>query len=186
MSNIEKNKELIEKYPFLLPRNVWTGKVSEDYDYSYTLLDDMPEGWKNCFGEIMCEVIKDALVKNNYLEKYRISQIKEKYGSLCWYDFGAPEEVRDIIMDFEHLSRHICIYCGKIDVPMIYDLWISPFCEECFLKTHERLNATPEIYKELQDDNDVPLSNTYKSTVYHKGEEAVVERDISYIINKLH
>ena len=80
MSNIENNKELIEKYPFLLPRNVWTGKVSEDYDYSYTLLDDMPEGWKNCFGEIMCEIIKDALVKNNYLEKYRISQIKEKYG----------------------------------------------------------------------------------------------------------
>ena len=36
MSDIEKNKELIKKYPFLLPRNVWTDKVPEDYDYSYT------------------------------------------------------------------------------------------------------------------------------------------------------
>ena len=69
---------------------------------------------------------------------------------------------------------------------MIYDYWISPYCEDCFIKTHEKLNATPEVYKELQDDNDIPLSNTYKLTVYHKGEETVVERDISYIINKLY
>ena len=35
----EQNKKLIERYPFLMPRNRWTGKVPEDYDYSYTELD---------------------------------------------------------------------------------------------------------------------------------------------------
>lgn len=39
-----KNKKLVKKYPFLLPRNVWTGEVSEDYDYSYTQADALPSG----------------------------------------------------------------------------------------------------------------------------------------------
>lgn len=38
------NKELVEEFPFLLPRNRFTGEVPKDYDYSYTELDAMPEG----------------------------------------------------------------------------------------------------------------------------------------------
>jgi hypothetical protein len=26
----DQNKALVERYPFLIPRNVWTGKVAED------------------------------------------------------------------------------------------------------------------------------------------------------------
>lgn len=32
-SNKESNQKLIERFPFLIPRNRWTGKVPEDYDY---------------------------------------------------------------------------------------------------------------------------------------------------------
>lgn len=38
------NKKLIKEYPFLLPRNRWTGEVCSDYNYEYTELDAMPEG----------------------------------------------------------------------------------------------------------------------------------------------
>ena len=38
-SNKESNQKLIERFPFLMPRNRWTGEVPEDYDYSYTELD---------------------------------------------------------------------------------------------------------------------------------------------------
>ena len=89
----EYNKQLVEKYPFLLPRNRWTGKVSKDYDYSYTELDDMPDGWRKAFGEQMCEEIKQELEEKGLLDQYRISQIKEKYGVLCWYDFGFTEKI---------------------------------------------------------------------------------------------
>ena len=41
-SNKESNQKLIERFPFLMPRNRWTGEVPEDYDYSYTELDSMP------------------------------------------------------------------------------------------------------------------------------------------------
>ena len=46
--NKEKNKELVEKYPFLMPHNRWTDHIPEDYDYSYTELDAMPDGWSAC------------------------------------------------------------------------------------------------------------------------------------------
>ena len=52
-SNKESNQKLIERFPFLIPRNRWTGKVPEDYDYSYTELDSMPDGWRKAFGEQM-------------------------------------------------------------------------------------------------------------------------------------
>lgn len=86
----EYNKNLIEQYPFLLPKNRWTGKVVEDYDYSWTEMDDMPVGWRIAFGDQMLEELREELVKYNYLDKYFITQIKEKYGTLRWYDNGIP------------------------------------------------------------------------------------------------
>ena len=39
-----KIRSLIEKYPFLLPRNDWTGEVVEDYDYEFTWANDLEDG----------------------------------------------------------------------------------------------------------------------------------------------
>ena len=62
------NRELIERYPFLMPRNCWTGKIPEEFNYSYTELDAMPDGWRKAFGERMCEEIREALVEDNCLD----------------------------------------------------------------------------------------------------------------------
>lgn len=114
-SNKESNQKLIERFPFLMPRNRWTGKVPEDYDYSYTELDSMPDGWRKAFGEQMCEDIREELVRAEYLDQYRITQIKEKYGTLCWYDFGGTERMlRDIIPKYEHLSARTCSDVGTL------------------------------------------------------------------------
>lgn len=45
-----------------------------------TELDAMPDGWRKAFGIQMCKEIKQELKKYNYLYKYRITQIKEKFG----------------------------------------------------------------------------------------------------------
>lgn len=123
------NKELVEKYPFLLPRNVWTGEVPEDYDYSYTQLDYVPEGWKDLALKL-CEELKIELTKANYLDKYRISQIKEKWGRLCWYDFGNTENGYHIINKYATMSERICIECGSHAEYMSRG-WISPYCHRC-------------------------------------------------------
>ena len=77
---VEENKALISEFPFLLPRNRWTGNIPDDYDYSYTELDDLPDGWRIAFGLQMCKELKEILVKGGGLDAYRITQIKEKYG----------------------------------------------------------------------------------------------------------
>lgn len=126
----ELNKKMVEEFPFLLPHNRWTDKVSEDYDYSYNELWSLEKGWAKAFGyELLCE-LKDALVEANYLDKYRITQIKEKYGGLRWYDFGAPEKAFDILRKYESLSYKTCFICGEPATHETYG-WINYVCEKC-------------------------------------------------------
>ena len=92
----DRNRALCERFPFLIPSNRWSGmRITEaggggyypgnpseipDYDWEYTELDNMPEGWRKAFGEQMCQEIMDELVANDMVDSYRIFQIKEKYG----------------------------------------------------------------------------------------------------------
>lgn len=157
--NKSRNKKLIKEFPFLLPRNRWTGKASDDYDYSYTELDEMPDGWRKAFGEQMCQEIKEALIKHNYLDKYRIMQIKEKYGSLRWYDNGAPKEVSRIISKYEDLSMCYCYRCGK-PTKYMTEGWIEYFCEDC--KTYLISKGYNEDYFIPLKKSDAPQHFIYK------------------------
>ena len=121
--------DLVERYPYLLPRNVWTDAVPEDYDFSYSRLDEIEYGWQDLFLQ-MCEEIREPLIEADYLDKFRFSQIKEKWGHACFYHFGAPKEVDDIIHKYEVLSARTCIQCGKKAVKRSTG-WIAPYCMEC-------------------------------------------------------
>ena len=123
-------KKLCKRYPFLIIHD-WSGKP---LDYEFTYLDDMPEGWKRAFGIDMCKDIRRVLVKANYLYDYRVCQVKEKYGTLRWYDYGAPSsiyrELQDVIDKYEGLSYRTCIWCGR-PATKISQGWISPWCDKC-------------------------------------------------------
>lgn len=80
-----RNKELCHKYPFLVPRQVWSGKAIWDIDHyikrwSYTELDAIPAGWRKAFGIMLCDELRNELLKYDYLKKYRVEQVKEKWG----------------------------------------------------------------------------------------------------------
>lgn len=132
---IEENKKLCERYPFLIPINEWTGKPLDRYDYQYTYLDDMPIGWKRAFGIDLCEDLRNILVKADFLDKYQVVQVKEKFGALRWYDNGVPNEIwdeyRDWLNKYETLSENTCINCGKPGKMRTVG-WISPWCDECW------------------------------------------------------
>lgn len=150
---IEENKILIEKYPFLLPRNRWSGEVPDDYDYSYTELDAMPIGWKKAFGELICEDLKNELIKSDLLNEYRILEIKEKYGTLRWDDNGHTKEIRDIFIKYEYLSQFVCIFCGKFGVSTFDDGWVSPYCDKCFIDMRYRRDVIfkRELGEKIED-----------------------------------
>lgn len=129
---IRENKDLCERYPFLIPWNRWSGDPVPDYDYSYTELDNMPVGWRRAFGLRMCEDLRNALIDDNDLDRWRIVQLKEKYGSLRLYDNAHKKDsqVPFIINKYEDLSMRTCIQCGAPATRMTTG-WISPYCDKC-------------------------------------------------------
>lgn len=130
----EYNKALLEKYPWLTPYNVWTGKLDENYNYESTWADDIPDGWRLAFGDQMIEELDCLLKKYGLEDKYHIFQIKEKFGGLRWYDDGFSEEgyeeYRDWLCKYEDLSFSTCIDCGKPAIGYTKG-WIVPLCKEC-------------------------------------------------------
>lgn len=127
----EKNRELLNRFPFLRPRD-WGGNPipDEKLDFAFTFLDEMPTGWRNAFGEQLCEEISEALTKNNIpLEKYQVLQVKEKFGYLHWYDVGC-KDTNDVIRKYEDISERTCCRCGK-PATKISRGWICPYCDDC-------------------------------------------------------
>ena len=179
MDNIEHNKQLIEKYPWLYPRDMWSGEKVEDFDYTWTELDAMPDGWREAFGELLCEEIQAELEKFDFENEYSIAQIKEKFGSLCWYDNGIPLncKVHDIIENYSACSKYICIRCGELDVPCT-DGWIVPVCNECIKKMNIK---DPDDYWEQiskeQFPHTLPLTRGYRTWSQEKNnwEETIVD-----------
>lgn len=141
-ATIAHNKKLVARYPFLAPK-VYDHEASEkdgidryiidpEYDYSWTWLDGLPEGWVKAFGSEMCQEIWDELVRCDYLDDYTVVQTKEKFGSIRWYDGGIPKgcKVWDIIRKYEELSERTCCHCGK-PATKISKGWICPWCDDC-------------------------------------------------------
>lgn len=108
---IKENKRLISKFPFLALKNGGNEKSDEEIDYEFTELDALPKGWKIAFGEKICEELTEAL--GALVKEYKISQIKEKWGGLRWYDFGNTEKGFKVIDKYEKISRETCIVCGE-------------------------------------------------------------------------
>lgn len=138
-----KNWILVGKYPFL----AWINEENNKIDYTTTWFDNIPIGWRKAFGEMLCEEIKQQLIKDGELDKYQIFDIKEKFGQLRWYDNGNQAVYR-IIDKYSVLSENICIRCGKPDVPMINNGgWWSPYCKQCF--------CTPSDWYKKEYPNDI-------------------------------
>ena len=147
----EYNKALCERFPWLIAR------TREDVPIEgceLTLLDDMPRGWRIAFGEEMCERIQAVLEKGNFVNEYRITQIKEKFGGLRWYDNGGPieiyDELQDIIEEYEEKSFLICAVCGA-PATKVSQGWYYPFCDECAKNVQwtENFIDIKEFYKEI-------------------------------------
>lgn len=96
-----RNRKLVEKYPWLIPRNDWTGKIIDGYDYTWTELDGWPKGWVKAFGRVFADELGAALDEAGLTNSYRVFQVKEKYG--C-YDNKTEVLTKDGWKFFKDLS----------------------------------------------------------------------------------
>lgn len=174
---IEENKALCEKMPYLIPKNCFTGQISEDYDYSWTELDVIDDGWRLLF-LMLNEEIYPILQEKNLLHSFQWTQIKEKYGHLCAYNAGAPQEVHDIICKYEYLSKYICSRCGKpvIDGTRFNAGWIENMCQDCYVELRKSLlergfiknfNKEEELRQIQEEKCDKPIKKGFYIVEHH-------------------
>jgi hypothetical protein len=128
-----KNWLLVKRYPFLRVTNQFTG---QKIGLEVTWYDQIPEHWRKRFGMQMIRELRKILVKYDYLHNYSIGQIKEKYGSLRWYDNGycgeMSKEYHEWLEKYETASTRCCFFCGN-DSHMFTRGWILPICDKCDL-----------------------------------------------------
>ena len=175
------NQKLIQKYPFLMPDVA-------NYDYTWNELESgMPKGWWKRFGIPLCEDLREVLVKNDCIDKYRIMQVKEKYGQLRIYALDEPEEWRDHMWAWEYISEHTCVNCGKFPIAMINDAWISPWCDKCFIEKEMSRNCIKEDaekrLEEIKDDS--KLRKTLTINTYSKEGDTVHKIDLMPYYEKI-
>ena len=111
--------------------------------------DAMEDGWKKAFGKQYLKDLKKQLKKDKMLYSWRITDIKEKYGTQRLYCNWGTEELYNIINYYENLSWNTCIKCGK---PATYtsEGWIAPYCEECVNKDNNKNNYIKRNNNELK------------------------------------
>lgn len=122
----ELQNELVRKYPkFFEYLKKHDGPIIpiqfgfECGDGWYWLLDNLMNSIYN-----YCE--------NNKKEVPGITQIKEKYGYLCFYYFGGDNLIDGMVWFAEHLSSHICEECGSTDAETFeHHGWYYTRCTEC-------------------------------------------------------
>lgn len=113
-NRLERDRYLIERYPWLCPCLDDNGEIPNDY--SGTLLDALPSGWRDLILDL-CAELKVLLDKYNLVDKYRVAEAKEKWFMLRWYDYltdgsEMPQDIVDLVMEYEEQSQYVCMLCG--------------------------------------------------------------------------
>ena len=120
---------------------------------TYTEWDAMRSltGWNKAFGDKLLKDMNTQLKKDKMRHSFRITDIKEKFGSLQIYCGAASREMFGLLRKYEELSYKTCIVCGK-PAKYLSGGWICPYCEEHFNIKEEIPYATMKDGKWEYDD----------------------------------
>lgn len=129
---------------------------------SYLSIDDLPNGWIKTILLPLCEDIRDICFYHDttgtLLCQYALAQVKEKFGTLRWYDeFGFIEDEKlsecchQILEDThlvieiaEAITSQVCIDCGSNKHIDLYGGWIHYECEKCATQRYSVIQDTPK------------------------------------------
>lgn len=141
LPNAVASTYLCLKYPFL------KFKTKSGFFQKSCWYWSIPYGWRKAFGIQMCKELKEALKRHDFLYKYYLTDVKEKFGVLTIYDEGAPEEVHDILLKYDYISSRTCIECGR-RAKYRTEGWVEPYCEDCIKKINTK-NKPYQFYKDI-------------------------------------
>ncbi len=95
-------------------------------------------GWSDLIYDLSIK-IEDIL--NEYEENHKLCnhekdemfavQVKEKYGTLCFYMSCGTDRITNLIHEAEALSSQTCEHCGELG-KMRGTTWFEVRCDDCF------------------------------------------------------
>ena len=174
-----RNRFLAKRYPWLLPYSVWSGKLRDDYDYSY-LWAEPEKGWNRVIFYPMMEEIRVAAKEDGIIDRLRTADYKSKYGGLRFYIEGGNDKIHNIIHRYETLTENICEICGEPDVGSTSG-WITPICKKCYTKNKWHSEPYDEAISE-----DRRMTDWYEYIKYDEKDEKVHYKiDVRPTANKI-
>lgn len=139
---IDKNKELLAKWPFLEHRNIYSGEgyEGEERFYSTSWNDWDGSGWENLWKTFIEKLGKlwEQMPEGKAKDNFQIYDSKEKYGTLRIFLSPHTDEMGDLVSAVSSLSGWTCCSCGKQPRDsrgnrLIWESkgWICPYCKDC-------------------------------------------------------
>lgn len=160
MLTAEQNKELIDKYPFLWPRyldSYYFGEKWEPYDYNYTELNNLPDGWVNSWVPKFLDDVKNILIKKNLLDDYFIVRFVHTLWNKINYKANIDiPEITELVKKYSNKLNNYCMFCGK--PPVYKSTWGFYACKEC---------AKNDFYEtQAMFDHEIKWEDEYENLIY--------------------
>ena len=91
------------------------------------------DGWFEILHKIYTEIslYLNAPINKKLKEKFYVTQIKEKFGTLRFYVSISEPVIDDIINKYEDMSFDTCEICGKNATMRTKNGWIITICTTC-------------------------------------------------------
>jgi hypothetical protein len=95
------------------------------------IVHNCSDGWYQLIYDL-CEAIENHYKLNNAnIKSIRIDQIKEKWGSLCFYIGNVIDGTYEIVHEYEKKSAHVCESCGAEATTKHRGSWLRTLCSAC-------------------------------------------------------
>lgn len=128
MENID---EIIKKYP----------RIFEDYEGNPDRVNwSCPYGWLEIL-ELLCYSIQSYIDFNNKynkhlgIEQVKCIQVKEKFGSFCFYYNGGDKKIEGMVEMAQSMVKRTCKNCGENNNVNFIEKsgLIGFFCTDCYI-----------------------------------------------------
>lgn len=112
----------------------WKKELKNKYDF-IKCYPECSDGWKKLLFDLSKEVWQ--IIKHDKgCKNFRVVQIKEKFGTLRYYNIGRSsgpyEIITNIIQKYENLSAVTCEKCGKSAKLRDHEGWLMTLCDKCW------------------------------------------------------
>lgn len=128
-------QKLFDKYPL-----VYKNRSSLMQNFGICVAN----GWYDLLDELSSKIEKLLSNDSNYSSKFKIIQIKTKFGGLRFYFTPSIatnrtyDSIWNIVRDFENDSVDTCEHCGIKGKTQNIDNWMYTLCDSCAVKESDR------------------------------------------------